>query len=238
MWKLLLGLFAPLILCFQMNAQQMEIINAGISGNNTRDLLARLPQVLEEKPDWVLLMVGTNDMLNSNKFVSYEAYRQNLNSLIQKVRKNGASVVLITPPTVDSIYLFERHNSKNFQQAPREKLEFVRTCMQKLSKQEGVYLVDVFQAFLNANIPDHNEDGLIMNEKNSNKRDGVHPTPEGSKFIAQIISKSLDDQQLQLNGKVVCFGDSITFGLDVKGEGTVEGETYPAYLRQILSEKE
>ncbi len=220
-----------------MNAQQMEIINAGISGNNTKDLLARLPHVLEEKPDWVLLMVGTNDMLNSNKFVPYEAYQKNLNSLVQKLRKNGASVVLVTPPTVDSLYLFERHNSENFQKSPKEKLEFVRTCMQDLSKQHGVYLVDVFQAFLNANIPVHNEDGLIMNEKNFNKRDGVHPTPEGYRFIAKTIAQSLNDGKVRLKGKVICFGDSITYGLDVEGEGTVEGETYPAYLKQILSGK-
>lgn len=110
--------------------------------------------------------------------------------------------------------------------------------MKDLSKQDGVFLVDVLQEFLNANIPVHNEDGMIMNEKNSNKRDGVHPTPEGYKFIAKIIAQSLEDQKLQLSGKVVCFGDSITFGLDVCGEGTVEGETYPAYLKEILSGKE
>lgn len=221
-----------------MNAQNEEIVNAGVSGDTTQDLLDRLPEVLNLNPDWILLMVGTNDMLNSNKFISYDDYEKKLKLIVDKLQKKGVPVVLISPPTVDQVYLFERHNSKNFNEAPVEKLEFVRTCMKDLSKQDGVFLVDVLQEFLNANIPVHNEDGMIMNEKNSNKRDGVHPTPEGYKFIAKIIAQSLEDQKLQLSGKVVCFGDSITFGLDVCGEGTVEGETYPAYLKEILSGKE
>jgi len=45
-----------------------QVINSGIKGNTTTDILGRLKKdVLDKKPDLVILMVGTNDMLNSKK---------------------------------------------------------------------------------------------------------------------------------------------------------------------------
>ena len=220
-----------------MNAQHLEFVNAGISGNNTQDLLDRLPEVIDLGPDWVLLMVGTNDMLNSNKFVSYNDYEENLKTIVNKLQEQGASVILISPPTVDPIYLFERHGEANFKDKPMKKLYAVGLYMEELSKKEGVYMVDVFKEFQNKNIPVHNEDVFLMNQKNSGKRDGVHPTAEGYQLIAEIIAASLEKQQIELDGKVICFGDSITFGMDVLGEGTVEGETYPAFLKRIVMKK-
>jgi lysophospholipase L1-like esterase len=34
---------------------------------------------------------------------------------------------------------------------------------------------------------------------------------------------------------VICFGDSITKGYRLKGEGTTEGEPYPAVLKRMLN---
>jgi lysophospholipase L1-like esterase len=58
---------------------KVKMINAGILGNSTSDLLARInTDVLSMHPDVVILMVGTNDMLNSKKFISYDDYEHNL----------------------------------------------------------------------------------------------------------------------------------------------------------------
>lgn len=56
-----------------------EIINAGVGGNNSRALLARLEEdVLSRDPSLVIIMVGTNDALNSGALVSLDEYRENL----------------------------------------------------------------------------------------------------------------------------------------------------------------
>ena len=51
----------------------------------------------------------------------------------------------------------------------------------------------------------------------------------GNKALAECF---LNVVAGQIKGKttIVCFGDSITWGAGVKGSGTTQGDTYPAYL--------
>ncbi|THB67201.1 MAG: arylesterase, partial [Spirochaetaceae bacterium] len=41
----------------------VQVLNRGISGETTSDLHYRVPGVLEERPDIILLGIGTNDIL-------------------------------------------------------------------------------------------------------------------------------------------------------------------------------
>ena len=68
----------------------------------------------------------------------------------------------------------------------------------------------------------------LQNETNSGNTDGVHPTPDGYRAIALAVHGKL--QTYDLKGKaIVCFGDSITCG-----DGSIDGNSYPAYLHQLL----
>ena len=59
-----------LLISFQCD---IEIINKGIGGNNTRDLISRVEKdVISEKPDIVIMMVGTNDMFWLPKRLPYD----------------------------------------------------------------------------------------------------------------------------------------------------------------------
>ena len=84
-------------------------------------------------------------------------------------------------------------------------------------------------------VPSHNSDSLINNVNNSGLRDGVHPTSHGYRIIAQeIFNKLLLDGKIKKDVKIICYGDSITFGVHVAGEGTTNGETYPAFLKRMI----
>lgn len=213
-----------------------QVINAGVGGNSTSDLLARIDSdVVQQNPDVVILMVGTNDMLNSKKMNSYEQYASNLSEIVKKLKQNKAKVVLMAPPPADSAYLFERHDKTLFVSAPNIKLDSVRQIVATTAREYEVYFIDIFQQFVNLNVPQHNTDLFIMNPKNSGYRDGVHPTALGYHFIAENVFQFLKQNKLLEKGaKVICFGDSITKGSKVKGSGTAEGETYPAYLQNLI----
>jgi lysophospholipase L1-like esterase len=74
-----------------------KVINAGISGNTTRDGLNRLDSdVLKHKPDVVTISFGLNDMVR----VPIEEYRSNLEQLIDRCREQKSQVVLCTPNAV------------------------------------------------------------------------------------------------------------------------------------------
>lgn len=70
--------------------------NAGISGNNTTQMLARLQaDVLAYAPQLVTLLAGTNDITQQ---VSFATYKANMTSMIEQMRAAGITVVLATIP--------------------------------------------------------------------------------------------------------------------------------------------
>src|SRR5688572_27841693 len=86
-----------------------EVLNLGHGGDTTADLLARLEQdVLGRAPSLVVLLVGTNDLLNSKKAVSLPQYRENLSALVARIHTRGARVVLSTLPPAYAPYLSKR----------------------------------------------------------------------------------------------------------------------------------
>ncbi len=232
----IVGLLLISILTVFSSGKNEFVINAGIPGNNTFDLLKRInPDVIEESPDLAIIMIGTNDMLNSQKMLSYEEYKLNLEKIVQTLKVNQVKVVLCSPPTVDTVYLFERHDSNLFTEKPNQKLDSVAHIMKKMSNTDNVFFVDINKQFRDMNVPVHNYDEYIQNEKNSNVRDGVHPTSVGYTVIAEAIFNFLKEHNLiSVDVNIICFGDSITFGLGVEGKGTTTGDTYPAQLSSMI----
>ena len=205
------------------------MINAGIGGNTSGQLLTRIDKdVLNHKPDVVIMMVGTNDMLNSKKMVGYSKYTSNLESLIKKIKSSGSELVLMSPIPADSIYLFQRHDKSLFKEVPNKKIDIAGEIIKNLAIENKVYFYDLNSEFKALNLPQHNRDMFIKNVKNSGKGDGVHPTALGYRFIAQNIHHFLKEKGLLNPGqKIICFGDSIT-------KGGKDGANYPSYLGEFI----
>ncbi len=214
-----------------VSTPQTKVINAGVGGNTTRDLLKRIDRdVLEHRPDLVILMVGTNDMLNSKKMIGYGEYASNVEVLMKKIKTSGSELVLMSPIPADSVYLFTRHEKHLFKQSPNQKIDSIGKLVEKLAMDKQVYFFDLNAEFKQLNLPQHNRDLLIRNVKNSGKADGVHPTALGYRLMAQNVYHFLKENKLIEEGKkIICFGDSIT-----RGGG--KGANYPAYLGELISE--
>ena len=103
------------VLASLQNAGIAEVINAGVGGNRSSQLLKRLNRnVLAHHPTVVVLMVGTNDRLNSSRFIKAKVYQQNVNALIDRIEASGAKVLLITPPPCIPELLFSRHDPEKY----------------------------------------------------------------------------------------------------------------------------
>jgi lysophospholipase L1-like esterase len=203
-----------------------EVINAGVGGNRSSALLGRLERdVLKQKPTVVVLMVGTNDRLNSGSFVDAKSYRKNVETLVDRIRKSGAKVLLVTPPPCIPELLFTRHDPVKFaEQSPVERMAEVRKLLIDVSKKHEVALVDFHQHLIENRIADDRKGSVIRNVANSGVKDGVHLTPQGYKLLAELIAKKLKTAELPTS-RVVCFGDSLT-----KGSAKAN---YPDYLKAI-----
>ena len=78
--------------------RKFQIINAGGSGNNTREALARFERdVLFYQPDIVIVTFGGNDCnITREKFVSEPEFVENLTTIVNTLRERGTEVILQT----------------------------------------------------------------------------------------------------------------------------------------------
>jgi lysophospholipase L1-like esterase len=234
----LFPLLVVLSLLLSAVSMPAQVVNAGVGGNNTINLLERLQKdVLSQEADLVILMVGTNDMLNHKKMISFEDYADNLKSVVKAIQSKGARVILMSPPPCDTVYLFQRHPRSVFDRNPNSKMDSLSHIVQHIAEQTECGYIDIFQQFKELNLPQHNKDFFFRNEMNSGVSDGVHPTSLGYHLIAERVFYYLKSHEmLEKQVKIICFGDSITFGAGAKGAGTATGETYPAYLNHFIAE--
>ncbi|WP_417375154.1 SGNH/GDSL hydrolase family protein [Gimesia maris] len=208
-------------------ATAATVINAGVGENRSSQLLKRLDRdVLAKKPTTVVLMVGTNDRLNSGGFIDIKSYRKNVESLIDQIEAGGAKVLLMTPPTCIPELLFSRHDRKNYDdQSPVERMQEVRTVLLEVAQQKKVALLDFHDYLIQHKLADDQKTSLLRNPANSGVKDGVHLIPAGYELLAKLVAEKLQAGEFDTT-TVVCFGDSLT-----KGSAKAN---YPAYLQTIL----
>jgi lysophospholipase L1-like esterase len=215
------------------------VVNKGVAGNTSSDLLQRLERdVVGEQPGIVIIMVGTNDMINSNKFVSYHDFSDNYQRIIDKLKSTRCALVLMIPPPVDSGYIFKRHKKSAFDRDPNAKIDSAGTIIRALASRNSVGLIDLNRLFRERGEPHREASSITINESNSGKEDGIHPTEGGYRLMAgEVYSYLKRNRLLRKNAKIVCFGDSMTYGAFMAGAGTAEGNTYPAFLKALLNKK-
>ncbi len=209
------------------------VINQGVGGNTTRDALARYQRAVTDlAPDYLVLLLGTNDACNSGKLVPLEDFRENLAKLVDS--SPTARVVLVTPPPIIVEYLAERHPHHPELARLAEHLADYDAAIRALAADRGLPLVDFRARVLAEEGPLDGAASLLRCEANGGGRDGVHPTAEGCRALAERVAAALA-ADIQPGETVVCLGDSITFGAHLKGAGTAWGETYPAWLALLLN---
>ena len=79
------------------------IINGGVSGDTSAQALERLPELLKQKPDLVLVGIGGNDFLRR---LPEEQTRANISQIITTVQAENIPVVLIAVPQLSVGALF------------------------------------------------------------------------------------------------------------------------------------
>ncbi|WP_225871102.1 SGNH/GDSL hydrolase family protein [Pedobacter frigiditerrae] len=210
----------------------ITITNAGVGGNNTIDLLNRIDQdCLALSPELTILMVGTNDM-NSVKHVQLKTYEANLNEIVKEIIAIGSKVLLMSILPAFEPYLLTRHPSSFYDpEGVQGRRKQVNEVIKKVAAKQHVHFLDLGHRLSAIGKIGLDRDSLIQNELNSNKKDGIHPTANGYRFIALAVYDYIMLTKLPKNN-IVCFGDSIT-----KGDGSIMKDSYPAYLKKLLQDE-
>jgi lysophospholipase L1-like esterase len=206
------------------------IVNAGVNGNTTNNLLQRIDaDCLVHKPELVIMMVGTNDM-NNGKYVAPDKFKVNLEKLADKILQSGSKLLMMTILPFYEPYLLTRHPAEFFQpEGPSGRRTAVNAIIRSVAENKSASFLDLGALFEKVGKIGLEPDSLLRNEANVGKTDGVHPTQNGYRFLALAVYQYIAYHNLP-TGRIVCFGDSIT-----KGDGSVDKESYPAYLNKLLS---
>lgn len=217
-------------------AEPPEVVNAGHGGHRSAEVLFVLKKdVLPTKPQLVIVMVGTNDIINSKKAVPTETFHVNLQRIMEAIRKVDARALLLTIPPCYEPYLLKRHPAAFFSpEGPNGRIIEGNRVINAVAGEYGIHVVDIHALYEREGKIGTDLESYLRNAANSGTSDGVHPTPKGYEAIAKLVYEAIDANQLPRTG-IVCVGDSLTFGAGVAGSGTSEGETYPAALKRFLA---
>jgi lysophospholipase L1-like esterase len=80
-----------------------NIINAGVNGDTSADVLARITDITAQNPDLVLLGIGGNDVLQR---IQSDMTRANITAVVNELKSANIDVVLIAQPHFSASALF------------------------------------------------------------------------------------------------------------------------------------
>ena len=136
-----------------------KVINAGVSGETTSSGNSRIDWVLRQPVDVFVLELGGNDGLRG---IPLAETRKNLQSILDKVRAKYPDVKIIlggmqVPPNMGGTYTSE-----------------FRALYPELATKNNVALIPFLLE-------------KVGGERKLNPPDGIHPTPEGHKIVAENV---------------------------------------------------
>ena len=79
------------------------IVDGGLSGDTTAGARVRLTRLLESRPQWAVVLLGTNDARRHGDepmLVSHDETRRNLEAIDARLRRCCDRVVWVTPPPI------------------------------------------------------------------------------------------------------------------------------------------
>jgi acyl-CoA thioesterase-1 len=138
-----------------------RVINAGVSGDTTAGGLRRVDWVLKSRPEFVILELGGNDGLRG---LNLQQTKANLAEIIQRCQAASVKVILAgmkLPPNYGADY------TKGFE-----------AIYPALAKQYRLTLIPFFL-------------GGVAGSASLNQADGIHPTSEGYRIIADKVLEAL-----------------------------------------------
>ncbi len=163
--------------------ENYEFIGAGIGGNKIYDLYLRMEEdVLEKKPDAVVIYVGVNDVwhksthgtgTDADKFVKF------YQAVIKKLKENNIKILLCTPAVIG-----EKADFSNSQDGD---LNEYSKMIRELAIKNSLPLIDLRKLFLEYNLKNNTDNkakGILTT-------DGVHLNEKGNQLVADAMWKAL-----------------------------------------------
>ena len=150
-----------------------NIVNAGISGNTTDDVLTRLDAAISSKPKKIFLMIGINDLLRG-KDVPYVL--ANYGIILNKIKAESPDTTIY----VQSVLPINNGISTQGT-VDSQKIITLNTQLKGLADRGGEFFIDLYPYFCGA-------DNKLYTKYS---KDGVHPNAYGYRLWKSLIKQYL-----------------------------------------------
>lgn len=161
----------------------IQMVNRGVSGDTTEGMLGRIQkQVLNAKPEGVILMGGYNDVFFNR---SWEPAAKNMSTMVDQVRANGILVFVAIPPPIHLPVAFKEGG---------EMIDFEKSSV--MIETYCQWLRDFTESF---RIPTLDFRAAIDWTNKELYLDGIHQSPAGHRCMANRLIEFLGNKMGQLN---------------------------------------
>lgn len=167
--------YAAACLEAQYPEQEFEWINLGISGDQTKDLEARLEEdFIRIQPDIVSILIGVNDTWHhaaDRSWIENAVFEERYRTVLEAVKTRTQAKIMMMEP-----FLIPAEDKLFFREDLDPKIQIIR----KLAREYA----DVYMPL----------DGLLAaafigDDPLSFAADGVHPTAKGAAYIGQLYAQ-------------------------------------------------
>ncbi|MCW8869365.1 MAG: arylesterase [Proteobacteria bacterium] len=147
--------------------QNVEVVNAGLSGETSTGLVNRLDWVMQLKPDLTLLNIGANDAMRGLDLALTE---QNIRTIIKTLRNNDSDVILAGMEIYDNL--------------GREYVTGFKAMYPRIAEDMDVTFIPFFLQG-------------VAGQPQYNQADGIHPNLAGYQVIVEnnilpVVKQHLD----------------------------------------------
>lgn len=185
-WDQRSGYVRLVMLGLKVNGVHAIAIPAGVSGNTSNDMLARLqPDVLHKKPTWMLVSCGVNDVWHTPGGVPLPAFKINMTAIVRRAQAAGIKVMILTATMISE----DAHNPFN------QRLTAYNAFLRRLAARRHCLLADVgadMRTQVNKALAASYQPGCLLTV------DGVHPNPRGNMMMATDILTTFGFNHAQL----------------------------------------
>lgn len=180
------GLKEPMLDHYLKQKSPHEIINTGISGDNSDHLLARFQRDVLDFPEAekVFILIGTNDLARG-KQVPLGAFGQNIETMIRQLKFvwQSSDIFFISPPAVDERKQWRRSN---------QLVQRYTNYLEKIVNTHNCGFIDFYHAV---------EERGVRQTMKGRRNDGLHFGESGYDLLSDMIIHTLaeNDDLSKLN---------------------------------------
>ena len=156
---------------------EVKVLNYAVNGQTLQTLSKRMDDLIEQKPDYILIQFGHNDM----KVDDTEVYRERLKDYVARAKRGGCKVVILSSVT-------RREFGEDGKISPRvikgRTLKDYSKAAGAVAKETGVPFIDLNSI----SVAHHNKIGPAESATyDFEEGDNTHFSKKGAEEIAKLI---------------------------------------------------